>query len=84
MKKSVCLLSFLLLSLNCYAGEIFPISTPNAIQIDGTINCKGDKVLIFIADFLHEKSSYSPSLNIFWVRKYTEENTNPLLTVANP
>ena len=43
MKKSVCLLSFLLLSLNCYAGEIFPISTPNAIQIDGTVNCKGNK-----------------------------------------
>lgn len=50
MKKSVCLLSFLLLSLNCYAGEIFPISTPNAIQIDGTVNCKGDKDYIYLKE----------------------------------
>lgn len=48
MKKIVCLLAVLCLGLNCNATEIFSITSPQSVQVDGTVKCRGNSDYIIL------------------------------------
>ena len=74
MKKIVCLLALLCFGLNCNATEIFSVTSPQSVQVDGTVKCRGNSDYIILN---------SKSFSDMWNDNFNGYNRTIVRQIAN-
>ena len=74
MKKLVYLFVIMCFGLNCNATEIFSVTSPQSVQVDGTVKCRGNSDYIILN---------SKSFSDMWNDNFNGYNRTIVRQIAN-